>query len=303
VNEGGKLAVAASQIIGPRVALHSHPACLLDGKIVALAPEGKALLLLDEVLTIKKQVTLNALPDAELVIADLNDDDSPVIVVPTDPSMRYPHGVLGDSLEATSISVYSAELELLSQFVLSEPFVFEQRRVTPLLASKRGILATRSSAQTGAGVIFLEWQENTLQLSAETPAIGLGNRWLNLFASHNQFAYAVRTPHIGGPLQRYQLTSTLELERFDLGVTNHVIDSRNLDLAVMLEVTPEQTLLAAPSQQLDKIRMIACSIGCDVIQDWPLSAQLNSNLVSVTLAGQRYLAAADSDNNVWLWVY
>jgi hypothetical protein len=302
VNESGKLAFAGSDVIGPEVALHSRPACFPNGDIISLSPEGKALLLLDERLTVKQQVSLNALPDAELVITDLNDDGSPVLVVLTDPSTRYPHGVLGDTLEATSISVYSAELELLSQFVLSEPFVFEQRRVTPLLAAKRGILATRSSAQTGAGVVFLEWQENHLLLSAEAPAIGLGNRWLNLFASQDEFAYAVRTPHIGGPLQRYRLTSTLELEAFDLGVTNHMIDSRNLDLAVLLEATPEQTLLAAPSQQLDRIHLIACSVTCEVIQEWELSAGLNSNLVSVTIAGERYLAAAD-DDNLWLWVY
>ena len=86
-------------------------------------------------------------------------------------------------------------------------------------------------------------------------------------------------------------------------MTNHVIDSRNLDLAVLLEASNEQTLLAAPSQQRDRIRLIACATTCNVIQEWQLSAQLSSNLVRVQLAGQRYLVAADDSNKVWLWSY
>jgi hypothetical protein len=303
VNKNGNLAIAAKAMTGPEVAVHSRPACLPNGDVVALAPDGKALLLLGEQLVVKAQVSLSALPDAEIVVANLV-DDSPVVILLTDPSSRYPHGVLGDDLEAISVSAYNPELELLSQFVLPEPFVFEQRRVTPLLAQKRGVLATRSSAQTGAGVIFLEWRDNAFQLSAEALAIGTGYRWLNLFASNDGTAYAIRTPHIGGILQRYHLSeSVLELEQFELGITNHVIGSRNLDLAVLLEASADKTLLAAPSQQLDHMRLIECAAICEVSQEWPLSERLSSNIVTVQLSGQRYLAAADTRGKLWLWTY
>lgn len=303
INQEGRLAIAGADVVGPLLALHSRPACL-SGTVLALAPEGKTLLKLNARLELVTQVGLQALPDAELVLADLNAEGLPLLLVLSDPTERYAHGVLGDRLEAASLSVYTLDLELLDHYELASHYVFEQRRVTPLLAERRGVLATRSSAQTGAGVIFLEWQNNALALSAQAPAIGLGNRWLNLFASHKDMAFAIRTPHIGGPLQRYRLTQdALDIEAFDLGVTNHIIAARNLDLAIVLQANEQRQSLAAVSQDLHHVQFIICSSLCEATDRKELTGRLSSNLALISLAGQSLLAAADSQARLWLWAY
>ena len=137
-----------------------------------------------------------ALPDAELVTADLTGDGADELALLTAPTERYPHGVLGDRVEAASINVFdAATLEPISSYTLPETYVFEQRRVTPFdLGVKEGLLATRSSEQTGAGVVLLSLEDGTLHLSAEAQPIGTGFRWLNLFAARDGAAYAIRTP-------------------------------------------------------------------------------------------------------------
>lgn len=301
----GRLARYESDLRGPDILLHHRPVCLNDAHLVVLSDDAQTLLLLDLNFTEIARIQVNALPDVEIVLADLDGDAVREIVLFTDPTERYAHGVLGDKLEATSISVFDSEtLEPVATYTLPEPFAFEQRRITPFdLDKKKGLLATRSSNATGAGVVLLSLENSNLQLSAEAQPIGTGFRWLNLFVSRDGRAYAVRTPHIGGPLQRYTLKEdALEIESFQLGVTNHVIGSRNLDLGILLpELEKDVDHLVLPTSDLRGLRLIRCDgNSCELRDEFHLGGRLSSNLIFTDSSGEvRVIAAATETLFVW----
>ena len=304
VDGEGTLRDAFTDTSGPLVARHHRPACA-DENLIVLSQDAQHLLVLDKRLSVLHQQAVNALPDADILANDLDGDGVHEVIVLTDPTERYAHGVLGDRREAASVQIYSATLDLVASYTLPTDFVFEQRRVTTIQlgSSERGILATRSSATTGAGVVLLKLKDGDLRLVSEAPPIGLGNRWLNLFASQDGTAYAIRTPHIGGPLQRYTLSGeTLQLEQFQLGVTNHGIGSRNLDLGILLPSGKNMHRLAFISQRGDSIRIIECSTEtCEVDADLAMNGRLSSNLTVFQRDGMSYLAAS-TPTQLWLWI-
>lgn len=295
-NFQGRLARPESDLFGPEIATNHHPVCLESSYIAALSNEG-LMFVLDSDLNEVARAPVNALPDTEFILADMSGDGRQDIILLTEPTERYAHGVLGDSLEAASVSVFNSEtLEPIASYTLAEPFVFEQRRITPFdLGNKEGLLATRSSNQTGAGVVLLSLEGDVLKLTAEAQPIGTGFRWLNLFASRDGRAYAVRTPHIGGPLQRYTLKGDkLEIESFQLGVTNHALGSRNLDLGILLpELEPGVDHLVLPTSPLRALRLIRCDAeSCDVVDELELGGRLSSNLTFIQSGGNLQIIAA-----------
>ncbi|UCH25172.1 MAG: hypothetical protein JSV66_14715 [Trueperaceae bacterium] len=302
IDSTGRIAQLESGLTGPEVSPHSTPACLPSGGIGALSKDADALLVLDERLEPHSRTEIDALPDAELVVTQLRDPASYELALLTDPTTRYQHGVLGDLFEAASLSVFDAgDASQLASYTLPRSFVFEQRRVTPVAS---GLLTTRSSGAGGAGVVLFELEGDTLRLVAEGPDIGLGHRWLNLFGSSGGRAYSVRTPHIGGPLERYTIDPTeprLEVERFQLGVTNHRIGDRNLDLGILLP--PEDAgadLLALPSRDLRSIHLIRCDpMSCRIETVFSLRGRLSSNLAFTEGDGGLELLAADNSHNYY----
>lgn len=306
VNASGQIAYAVSSPASKfNVAVHHRPLCLNDGRIAVLNSEANALVLLDAELNELKRLAVTALPDTELVSVDMDGDSQEDIAFMSDPSNRYRHAVLGDDLEGITVTVVHNTLEPLASFTLTDPFVFEQRRVIPFkLENKQGLLATRSSDRSGAGVILLSLEEGALVVSAESASIGTGFRWLNLFAAKDGFAYAVRTPHIGGAFQRYSLAdASLSIEPFHLGVTNHVIGARNLDLGVILPSSNDTDYFALPSQSLRTVELIGCDELCKVIQSFELESRLTTNLSYSQNDGQLFIIAADQSNKVYRWAF
>jgi VCBS repeat protein len=102
------------------------------------------------------------------------------------PTERYGHGVLGDGIEATILSAYSAFSANLCQtvsVVLDRDHVFED--VAPRLADLDGdgvneIIVVRSHRRLGAQLaIYGDARDgSSLRLIATTPYIGQANRWL-----------------------------------------------------------------------------------------------------------------------------
>ena len=305
-NYQGQLAIPETDLLSPEVAPHSRPVCLENGNIIALASDGQHLLLLDETLEEVARAPVQALPDADIDTADLTGDGTDELVLLTEPTERYRHGVLGDAVEAASVSAFDAEtVKPIASYTLPETYVFEQRRVLPFnLEDRDGLLATRSSEQSGAGVVLLRLEDNELHLSAEAQPIGAGFRWLNLFAARDGAAYAVRTPHIGGPFERYTLVEgSLEVEQYDLGVTNHTLGSRNLDLGVLLpRLEPDTDHLVLPGQNLQMLKLIRCTPAtCEVVEEFELAGRLSSNVVFLEQAEQVTVVAGDETGHLHFW--
>lgn len=275
----------------------ARPACGPGGRIYGVSPDGRMLYAFGPGLQKVAEASALALPDAEPVWLETR--DRALLALLTRPTDRYPHGVLGDGLEAGGIALFDPEtLEKLVEYRLSPPFVFEQRRVLP--AGKNRLIATRSSEETGAGVVLFEFQGGALEPAQTARPLGRAFRWLNAFAATPSRVYAIRTPHLGGPLEVYRLPD-LKARAFDLGLTNHRIGSRNLDLAVRLGSTPEGDLLVAPSFDQNELRVVVCGSACRLRETHGLAGALSSNLAALASENGWRVYAADASGNVYVF--
>lgn len=125
-----------------------------------------------------------------------------------EPTDRYPHGVLGDEIEANAIIVVGKDGRQ-SAFRLDDDTVFEF--LTPMLADIDGdgrdeAWVVRADAWDGARLEGYGLEGGKLVRRYEGPAIGQGFRWLNPIGigdfdgdGAKEAAY-IETPHIGGVL-------------------------------------------------------------------------------------------------------
>jgi len=189
----------------------THPVPTEDG-LLGVTPDGS---LLSET---GEEPAVSALADARIVESE---DGS--LAVLSDPTTRYIHGVLGDAFGAKSIAVVEdgregytvsgrIEPESGGSFESLAPLWFRPRRgEEELLAVTEGteMMGSRISVYSPDG-----------SLVAAGPFVGEPQRWRHLIATgpfgpdgEGEIA-AVRTPHVGGPVEFYRLNreeGTLEL--------------------------------------------------------------------------------------------
>jgi hypothetical protein len=203
----------------------------------------------------------DALPDARVLV-----DEADRVLFVSGPTTRYPHGVLGDTLEGTQITLAEIEPEprIVRSFRLPDSRVLEG--IAPIWADldgddKREIVATLSDAEQGARVVVYSEDGTVL---AEGPAAGEANRWRHPiavapFGPDGELELAVvLTPHLGGVVEFYELQDgVLEMVASLPGFTSHVLGSRNLDMAVAASPAGDgQAVLLAPSQDRSHIGAI-----------------------------------------------
>lgn len=177
------------------------------------------------------------LPDAVVV-----DDGSwsAALVGPTD---RYPHGALGDRIEAEAVQVLGSGLPPSGvTFGPEAPAVIEG--IAPILVDVDDdgtpeVVVTESDAEVGARLAL--WSIEGTRLAVSDP-IGRGNRWRNQLAAAPVGpdgaleVIDVRTPHLGGTVQFFQVDGDRLVQVASRsGFTSHVIGSRNLDLGVVID--------------------------------------------------------------------
>ena len=151
-----------------------------------------------------------------------------------EPTDRYPHGALGDKIEAGALVVQDVYGHRVT-VTLPADQVFED--LTPRIADLDGdgrneVLAIRSSLRAGAALVAYDLAGSSLIEIDSTPPIGQPNRWVNVagiadFTGDRSLDIAaVRTPHVGGTLE----IVTLDRRRFRVvdslkGFSNHVFGS------------------------------------------------------------------------------
>jgi hypothetical protein len=169
-----------------------------------------------------------------------------------DPVDRYGHFALGRPHEyarvmATTDSGRRLELQL------PEDEVFEDLapRLVRLAASEPAeILAIVSRRHDGSRLVMIRIDGDRLEVSAESPAIGIPMRWLNpvgvvdLDGDGRSEIAIVTTPHIGGSLRVYRRGGRELSEIAALaGFSNHVYGSSELGLSTPISVAGRMRLL------------------------------------------------------------
>ncbi len=232
----------------------------------------------------------NSLPDAFPAY------DGEYLVILSDASNDYRHGILGNKIEPSGFTVYrtSVNLQSIGEYQLPVGSVFETLR--PTLADIDGddvpeVLLTVSNSRVGAAIYAYRLDGTPF---AESAPIGLGNRWTHLLGAAatgprgETEIITVRTPHIGGSLEYYRLQGNrLELVHRVSGFSTHSIGSRNLDMAAIGDFDggrrPDVLL---PSQDFKSLSVIERTPeGSREIWKIELESRLTSNIALLEYEG------------------
>jgi endonuclease YncB( thermonuclease family) len=286
----------------------THPAILnVAGERLAFAEATGDLVIWDggEI----GRLAVGALTDGRMLV-----DESGRILLLTDATTRYEHGVLGDGVEAARITLVetSPALRVAGQITLNPPGVVEG--IAPIWTDwtgdgKREIIVTLSDAQQGARVVVFS---EAGVLLASGPAIGRGYRWrhqiaVGPFGPDGELELAdVRTPHIGGVVEFYRLVrDQLQIVAQVPGYTSHVLGSRNLDMTAAGDFDGDGRLeLLLPDQARTSLGAIRRNPGgAEVAWKVSLGERMSTNLAAVVFPdGTLGVGAGHVGNKLRLWL-
>ena len=282
------------------------PAMLQEqGDIAFVRPNGD--------LVVRRCSQSTVLPSDALLDARLLTDEDDRLLLLTDASESYPHGVLGDRIEARSITLVRTKpsVEIIWTARLSDGDVVEG--IAPIWSDLDGdglrdILVTVSNSRTGARLIIFN---DAGEPAAFGPAVGRGSRWRHQLAAA-PFGPAgeteivdVLTPHIGGIVEFYRLENdSLRVMAKVPGFRSHKIGSRNLDMAVAGDFDGDGRVeLLVPNQTLDEIGGIRRTLGgAEVAWTLPIDGKVSTNMAAVmTGSGGLMLGVGREDGVLLVW--
>ena len=284
----------------------THPVILSTGEMAFVGSNGDLVLWdVDEV----ARLPLNALPDARLLV-----DQKDRILLLTDQTTRYAHGVLGDQIEAGSITLVetSPPPHVALTIPIPEPSVIEG--IAPIWADLTGdgireIIVTVSNEQVGAKVVVFD--EKGQQI-ATGPAIGRAYRWRHKLVvgpfgptGEPELTEAI-TPHLSSKAQFFALHGdTLEIKGAVSGYTSHLIGSANLDMAIAGDFNGDgqvELVLPVLRTRAELGGLQRTEDGAEVIWTLPVGGRVITNLAAMTLAdGTLILGVGHDGQTLRIW--
>jgi len=248
-------------------------------------------------------VTEGVLTDTRLVASQTG-----LLALLTDPTDRYPHGVLGDIVEAGGFAV--VDRDTATRFTLPEPTVIEG--LSPMWVDADGdgveeILVTLADREGGARLALFDAGGT---LISEGPSFDQGFRWRHqigaapLGPNGEYEIVSVATPHLGGVVEFSRLgEGTLELVASVPGLTSHVLGSRVIDLALIADADGDGLLeVVAPTQDLTEIGAARRTAdGAEIAWVVPMGGRLCTNLFAVDVAGSLWMAGGRDDGVLRIW--
>ena len=260
------------------------------------------------------RLPIQALPDTRIVV-----DEQARVLLLAKPSMRYAHGILGDTLEPTAVLLIDTtpSLRVITTIEVADTQVIEG--LAPLWVDidgdgAREIVLTVSDANGGAQEVVYDASGNRL---AAGQAIGQGFRWRHHIAvapfmstgegASGEFELVeVLTPHIGGIVQFSRLNQgQLEVVAQVHGYTAHQIGSRNLDMAAVGDFDGDGRLeLLLPANDYQTLGAIQRTTeGAELRWAVPIGAALTTNLATVMQSdGTMAVGVGRADNTLRLWL-
>lgn len=232
------------------------------------------------------------------------------IAVLTDPTDRYRHAVLGDAIEAASLTIVeTTDLEPVLTTVRF-PGELVAEATSPMWVDAGGedaVLVTLSDVGVGARLAMFARDGQPI---AEGDPIGQGNRWRHQIGAgpvgpNGEYEIVeVITPHIGGMTTFHRLVDgQLEPQASVSGLTSHGIGSRNLDWMALVDADGDgQTEVVGPSQDRRSIGAIARSANGATIE-WaiPLPDRLTTNLAVIGDDHEAWIAVGTADGSILVW--
>ena len=231
----------------------------------------------------------------------------------TQPTRRYRHGILGDSVEAAGLKVKLRNGKTL-EMTLPSNQVFEDR--TPRLVAldrsgKNQIVTLLSSVARGASIAVYGVRNGSIALISKTPYVGRSNRWRNIagIADFNGDGYPeiveVVTPHIGGTLKFWTWRSNrLQQIASTRSFSNHAIGSREQRLSAVADFDRDGLVdLAVPSSDRRALVLVGFarkgSTKLRQIARINLPASINRPVVARKSGGKTSLTVGLSNGSVW----
>lgn len=169
-----------------------------------------------------------------------------------DPVERYGHFALGKPHEYASLVVTTQSGRSFT-LQLPDDEVFEDlapRRVKLAKHEPDALLTVVSQRDSGARLVLIQAHDSGLSIRAQSPAIGMSNRWLNpvgvadLDGDGRAEIAAVITPHIGGTLKIYRQMGNKLVEVTAMsGFSNHAYGSTELGLSTPTTISGKPFLL------------------------------------------------------------
>jgi hypothetical protein len=254
------------------------------------------------------RIELDALPDGRII----SRDGSRLLVL-TGVTDRYPHGVLGDDLEAASITIVAARPNPVIEGVIVLPGEAVVEGLAPIWTdiNRDGdpeILVTLSDERGGARLVA--YSERGMPV-AQSVAVGTGFLWRHQIAvgpfgpNDEMEIVSVRTPHIGGVVEFFRWEGErLELVAEVPGYSSHVNGSRNLDMAMVGDFDGDGRLeLLVPDRSFTRLAAISRTAdGAREAWSLELDGRLSTNVAAVENAdGTLTLGAGIEDGVLFIW--
>ncbi len=261
---------------------------------------------------VKSRLALDALPDARLLT-----DDANRLLVLTGPTTVYPHGVLGDDIEASGFALVMAAPELTPKLTVEIEVKLTGEVIEGLSAiwtdlngdGTREIVVTGSNVDRGARLLVFDEAGNQI---AAGPAVGSGFRWRHQIAAApfgpggDIEIVDVLTPHIGGVVEFFRLDGDeLKVVAKVRGFRSHRIGSRNLDMALAGDFDGDGSVeLAVPTQDLSQLGFIRRTVdGAEVAWTLPIGGVAATNIAAATAEdGRLALGLARKDGVLRVWI-
>lgn len=286
----------------PTASIRTNPVALGQGGLAFVADDGSVVV---AGAGGNRTFDVAALPDARLV-----ESADGLVAVLTDPTSRYPHGVLGDDVEASSVSILDPIAQVVQNRIDVAPDVIEG--ISPLWADldEDGLdelIVTLSNSQDGARLAVIGESGG---ITAESEPIGRGNRWRHLIAvapfgpNREVELVEVITPHLSGTVAFRTLDGAdiVRVAAVD-GYTSHVLGSPNLDMAVAADADGDgQVELVLPTQDLSTLAGIAHTVrGAEEVWRVPLGARMITNVAATDVGGGLAFAVGTDDDRLLIW--